>query len=225
MSWDRSEFDIGFLASYYEVGVEVTAKKSAYLALAWVTLAAMFRNERFICDIVHPKSKLKTLIIGAIDSDVFNADIRIEKFKYEAEHPFRSGHAPNERVDRWNYPMVTLGRFGDSNEKRKAFADLQQDLVFRQKLEVELRESPNAMMGFGSLAGHILMAEFFLDMSRPSFRHPPHQSFAFEGESGWTRTAPSSHLMHFHHTNLTMHFPEDYDETGKMDGTFRNWNH
>lgn len=225
MSWDRSEFDIGFIGSYSESGVNVTARKSAYLALAWVTLAALFRNERFICELVHPESTFKTIIIGPIEKDSLNNDIRLDKLKYEAEHPFRSAHAPNERIDRWNYPMVSLGRFGDTVEKRKAFVDLQRDLIFNQELEVELEQSPNAMMGFGSLAGHILMAEFFLDMSRPAFRHPPYQSFAFEGECGWTRTAPSSHLMHFQHTNLTGHFPEDYDKSGEMDGMFRNWNH
>lgn len=225
LSWDRSEFDINFIAGYNEHGIGVTARKSAYLGLAWITLAAMFRNERFICDIVHNKSILKTMIIGPIEPDFRNVDSRVKTLKYEAEHPFRTDHAPNKRMNRWDYPMITLGRFGDTIEMRKAFVDLQQELIFKQKLEIELLRASNAMMGFGTLAGHIFMAEFFLDMSRPSFSHPPHQSYAFEGEMGWTRTAPSSHLVHFHHTNLTGHFPEDYDEEGKMDGFFRNWNH
>lgn len=225
LSWDRSEFDIGFIANYNESGVGITAKKSAYLALAWVTLAAMFRRERFICDVVHPSSTIKTIIIGPIEPNSLNAQVRMESFKYEAEHPFRSSHAPNDRVNRWDYPSVTLGRFGDTAEVGRAFVDLQQKLILKQKLEIELQKAPNAMMGFGTLEGHIFMAEFFLDMSRPSFCHPPHQSFAFEGELGWTRTAPSSHLMAFHHTNLTNHFPEDFDSEAKMSGMFRNWNH
>jgi len=225
LSWDRSEYDIGFVASYEELGVRITARKSAYLGLAWVTLAAVFRKERFICDIVHPSSTLKTLIIGPIEPDFHNADVRVDKLKYEAEHPFRSDHVPNERINRWDYPMLTLGRFGDTTEMKKDFGDLKRELINNKKIEVELRQSPNAMMGFGSLAGHIFMAEFFLDMSRPSFKHPPHQSFDFEGEQGWTRLAPASHLMRFYHTNWTRHFPEDFDEDGKMDGWNRNWNH
>lgn len=226
-SWDGSEYDIGFEASYDEDSVWITARKSAYLGLAWVTLAASFRNERFICNLTHRNSVIKKIIIGPIEPmySLSKAELSLTKLTYEADHPFRREHDPNNRINRREYPRVLLGRQGDSQQDKTDFHALMNELNNRHNLSLQIKQSYNAMAGFGTLSGHILMAEFFLDMSRPSFKHPPHQSYDFEGELGWNRLAPSSHLMSFKHTNWTMHFPEDYDEIGKMDGINRNWNH
>lgn len=217
-----------FNSDYSMPSAWFTARKSAYLGLAWLTMAAAFRNQIFVCEISHPKTDIKTLLFEPhtpFAPSLRGAKIAINELQYFAEHPFRQEHMPNDRDNREEYPRVILGRYGDQAENGRKYNKIYSELIVERQLDIKICKSPNAMLGFGSLAGYIFMAEFFLDMSRPSFKHPPHQSFDFEGEFGWTRVASASHLMSFKHTNHTGFFPEDYDADTPMSGTFRNWNH
>ncbi len=210
---EKSEHSISDeFGEYIEHGILVTARKSAYLSLAWLTLAAIFRNAPIDCEISHPASNIRKLTVGLGSpwTIQYGASIALKEFEYSAKLPFRNAHQVNQSIERDKYPVF---RIASSKEEFPS--------VISKDLTSPLYDQLN---GFGSLAGHIFMTEFFLDMSRPSFVHLPHQNYLFENEWGYTCTATASHIAKFASPFLTGHFPEDIDPNTPMSGTFTNRN-
>lgn len=159
-------------------GVDWIGRKRVFQSLALVVLASTFYQKAVSIHFTHDKSEVKKLVIQADSgfrlSEISGAFTKLMQFEYWPEQAFRERF--DEFDNKYAYPSFSL-----SNEN---------DIIVTD----EDWKNRDVVYGFGSLDGLVYMAQFLLDISRPSAKYG---EYVFEGEGLFRRISPMSHMARF----------------------------
>lgn len=159
-------------------GIDWIGRKPVFQSLGLVTLASIFHSKSVCIHLTHPETQVKKLMLE-LDfkfrlHEISGAFVSLQKFEYWPEQAFRERF--DEFDNKYAYPHFRLSNADD-------FCISDEDW-----------EKRDVVRGFGSLEGLAYMAQFLLDVSRPSSEHG---EYVFETEGLFRRVAPMSHMARF----------------------------
>lgn len=161
------------------VSIEADKPTLAQLGLLMLSSVLHRLESRVTVHLTHPRSKIRTLIIDPTHQHAgasHGLQVLAQSFHYVPaevwKHPWQFKH-----LTPWELPVLSL-----TNE--------QEMLIHPQ--DFERRE---VVIGFGTMEGTCLLAELFMNASRPSNKQP---EFALECESGYRGVGLGSVEMSIH---------------------------